>query len=67
MASVEEVTQEDARAWELLQQQQADAALAAKAAQELADQARSQVRPAAALRVIRCCFAWFVGWSLGAV
>ena len=49
MASVEEVTQEDARAWELLQQQKADAALAAKAAEELADQARAQVlrcRPA---------------------
>lgn len=45
MASVEEVTQEDARAWELLQQQRADAELAAKAAQELADQAREQVRP----------------------
>lgn len=44
MPSVEDVAQEDARAWELVQQQRADAELAAKAAQELADQARAQVR-----------------------
>ena len=44
MTSVEDVTQEDAKAWELLQQQRADAALAAKAAEEFASQARAQVR-----------------------
>lgn len=44
MASVEEVKQEDARAWELLEQQRADAAVAAKAAEELAENARAQVR-----------------------
>ena len=61
MSSVEDVTREDARAWELLQQQRADAALAAKAAEEFASQARAQVGAAAvALSPARRRNVWFL-------
>jgi hypothetical protein len=44
MADVHQVTEEDRAAWAQLEQQRTDAALAAKATQDLADAARDQVR-----------------------
>ena len=61
MTSVEDVTQEDAKAWELLQQQRADAALAAKAAEEFASQARAQV---GAVAVASLPTRWLHVWRL---